>query len=195
MKKLMVLAVAALIGAPQAFAAEGPMGEVSAYLVNSQLDVEGAGEDHGLGFGIGGWLSVTGPFFGHLEYQTVDLDNADLESLRLGGGIYHQLNPQFAVLGKAEFVDLGSDVDEDGFGLHGGLLFSPTQQITVVGTVGHLSLNETEGAEINLGAGYRFTKEWGAFVDWREYLGSANSSRNFEISELRGGVSFMFGSM
>lgn len=197
MKKLLVVA-AGLFAAAPVFAA--PMGELSIYAANVSLDIEGAGDDDGTGFGANGWVALNGPVFLHGEYQTVELDDfgVDIESLRLGGGLYHAASKQLGFLGKVEFVDLGSDVDEDGFGIHGGAVMHASEMLGLFGTLGYLSLNDSDGFEINLGAGLKFTKQIGAFIDYRTFLAeddSGGTTTDVDVAEIRGGISFLFGSM
>lgn len=198
MKKVcMVGLVAAMAAAPAAFAGSMPAGALAGYVTMSELDIEDVGNDDGTGFGIRGWASLNGPWFVHGEYQTTSLDDADidLESLRLGGGFAGEIQRGTMWLVKGEYIDLGSDADEDGFGVHAGVMFSATEQFGLFGTLGYLTLNDTDGLELNLGAKVAFTKEWAGVLDYRTYMGEYDVSGvtgDFTVDDIRFGVAYMF---
>jgi hypothetical protein len=200
LKALPYLAMAsALLAAPlAATAADGPTGRVIAYATRTTLTVRNFDED-GTGFGVRGWVRFGVPFV-TFEYQSTtvgdDPAEVDVDSLRLGGGAAFDAEP-FVVFGRAELVDFGSDTDEDGFGIHGGAFFIPGPAMYVAGSLGYLSLNDTDGLELNVGAGFNFTKQWGASIDYRTYLGSIDNAGpgpdDFEVEDVRIGASFSFG--
>src|SRR5690349_17538077 len=123
-KKSFFIGVLALLAAPLATAGDMPKGMIAGYVTNSELDVESVVKDDGTGFGVRGWVDVSDAFFVHGEYQTTSLDGGDLQSLRVGGGVAGELGQGSLWLVKGEYVDFGSDVDEDGFGAHGGVMFN-----------------------------------------------------------------------
>jgi len=192
MKRLCTMALAALLAAPAAFAAEMPAGSIAGYLTMSEIDV--GGTDDGIGFGIRGWASVNGPWFVHGEYQSTETDDFDitLQSLRLGGGYAGELNPTAMWLVKGEFIDFGSDVDQDGLGIHGGVMFFPSPQFRLFGTLGYITTDDTDGLELDVGAGIAFTKEWAGVIDYRTYMGSVDPSGDIDLTDLRIGVAFSF---
>ena len=199
MRNFSMLVLVAALAAPAAFAAEMPKGSMAGYLTMSELDIEGFGKDDGTGFGVRGWASINGPFFLHGEYQTTGLDvggaDGDLESLRLGGGMVGDMGGGTMWIGKAELVDFGSDADEDGFGFHGGMMFHPSPQFGLYGTLGYLMLNDTDGLELNLGASMSFTKELAGVLDYRTYLGEydiGGTTGDFTVTDLRLGIAYLF---
>jgi len=195
MKKLYVLALAALLAAPTAFARNMPKGEIAGYLTSVSLDRGGPfGDDSGTGFGVRGWAAINGPWFVHGEYQTVSLDDfdADLESLRIGGGMVGQINPTMMWLAKAEYIDFGSDADQAGFGVHGGVMFHANDMFGFGGTLGYLTTDDTDGIEVNVGGKVSFTKEFAGVVDLRNYMGSVDPNGDFDVFEIRVGVAYMF---
>lgn len=197
MKRLFMMGLAAMLAAPAAVAGDKPAGSIAGYLTNSSIDIEGFGDDDGTGFGLRGWASISGPWFVHGEYQTTSLDNfnGDLESLRIGGGLVGELSGDAMWLVKAELVDFGSDTDEDGIGVHGGAMFSATPAFGLFGTLGYLSLNDTDGLELNVGAKLSFTKELSGVLDYRTYMGEydfGGASGDFEVTDLRLGVAYSF---
>jgi hypothetical protein len=197
-KKLcMIGLVAAMAAAPAAFAGSMPAGALAGYVTMSELDIEGLGNDDGTGFGLRGWASLNGPWFVHGEYQTTSLDDADidLESLRLGGGFAGEIQTGTMWLVKGEYIDLGSDADEDGFGVHGGVMFQASEAFGLFGTLGYLTLNDTDGLELNVGAKVAFTKELAGVLDYRTYMGEydvGGATGDFTVDDLRFGVAYMF---
>lgn len=193
-KKMCMVGVAALLASPMAFAGSMPAGAVAGYLTNTGVDLGGGVDDDGMGFGIKGWASVNGPWFVHGEYQTTTLDDSDLDiqSLRLGGGFAGDMGDGMMWTAKAEYIDFGSDFDQAGFGVHGGLLFNAGQPLSGFVTLGYLTTDDTDGLEFDVGGKYSFTKEWAGFVDYRSYMGSVDPDGDFEVTDLRIGAAYTF---
>ena len=199
MKKLTLMALTALLATPAAFAADMPNGSVAAYLVQAGLDRGGGVDADGTGFGLRGWATIAKPWFVHGEYQTVSIDfpgpggKADLESLRLGGGLTGEINQQGLMwLAKAEFIDFGSDSDQAGFGAHGGVLFNMSPMFGMSGTLGYITTDDTDGLELNVGGKLSFTRELAGVADIRNYMGSVDPNGDFDVFEVRVGVAYMF---
>lgn len=187
MKKLCMIGLAAMLCAPSAFAAGMPKGQIAGHL--TMMDV---GFDDGIGFGVRGWGSINGPIFLHGEYTTVSLDFADIDVLRLGGGMVGDMQKGLMWLGKAEYIAFGQDADEAGFGFHGGLMFSATPELGLFGTLGYLITDNTDGLELNFGASYAFSRELSGIVDYRTYMGSVDPAGDFDVDELRFAVAYNF---
>ena len=191
------------LAAPAAAPQGTPMGQVDLYATQSTLDL-GVTDDTGTGFGVKGWVGFGIPFV-HFEYQRTPLDfsgfSMDLESLRLGGGAAFKVAEPFMVFGKAEYVDFGADSGlgiggrEDGFGVHAGGIFLPGPAMDLAASLGYLSLNNTDGFEWNARAGFHFTRNWGAFIDYRDYLGKDDrrSPDDYNVQDIRAGATFSFG--
>jgi hypothetical protein len=196
MKKLHSMGLAALFAAPAAFAGDMPAGQFAGFVTMTSVEVDGTGapptggdfDDDGTGFGVRGWASVNGPFFVHGEYQTTGLDDADIDvnQLRLGGGYAMDM-----WLVKAEYIDTGSDLDQAGFGVHGGL-HTMSDQLGFFGTVGYLTTDDTDGVELNAGVSFAFNPQFSGVVDYRTYLGSIDPDGDLTVSDLRVGVAYNF---
>lgn len=184
-----------LLTCATAVSAAGPSGQVAAYGTMSEIEVDPGSSDDGNGFGIKGWFAPfgNGVFF-NAEYQTTALDFIDLESLRAGGGYYHPLGKTTGVFGYAEFIDLGSDVDESGFGVHGGVHHQFMPMFGVQGQLGYLMLDDTDGLEAGVEAQFNFTPMIGAFAGFRTYLG-ADDFADVTITDVRAGVVLTLGEM
>jgi hypothetical protein len=196
MKKLHLMSLAALLAAPVAFAGDMPAGQFAGYATMTAIDVDGVVDDDGTGFGLRGWGAVNDAFFVHGEYQTTSIGSGDLESLRLGGGLSGPMGGGNAMwLVKGEYVDFGSDADEDGFGAHGGVMFQASPQFGVYGTLGYLSLTDSDGLEFDVGAQVNFTREFAGVIDYRAYMGEYDVSGikgDYEVTDLRIGVAYNF---
>lgn len=201
MKRIQALSLCAVLLAPLGAVAapQQPMGSVGVYGTRTEGEIGGF-KDDGLGFGIRGWTGFGVPFV-HGEYQTATVgdgaNEVDIESLRIGGGAALPVNDRFLALGKLEYVDLGSDLDEDGFGLHGGGMFMFTPALHFFGSLGYLSLSDTDGLELNAGAALHFNKQFGVFADVRRYMADVDNAPpgldELEVTDLRVGGMLTWG--
>jgi hypothetical protein len=190
-KTLCLSGLAAMLAAPMAFAGDMPRGQIGGHITMTSVEVEGTPfdfDDDGNGFGIRGWGMIQGPFFFHGEYQTVTLDDSDLDvdQFRFGGGW-----AQDTWLAKIEYIDTGSDLDQSGIGVHGGL-HTMSGQMGFFGTVGYLSLDDADGVELNAGVSFAFTPELSGMLDYRTFLGSLDPDGDLTLSDLRIGVAYGF---
>jgi hypothetical protein len=200
MKKSYVMGLAALLAAPMAFAGSMPTGSIAGYVTSTSVDLGGGIDDSATGFGIKGWGSVSGPWFVHGEYESASLEfdtplgtvDSDLNELRLGGGMVGEMSPGTMWLAKAEYIDFGSDADEAGFGVHGGLMFGTNAALSGFATLGYLSTDNTDGLEFDVGGKYSFTKEIAGFLDYRSYMGSADGGGDFDVGDIRLGAAYSF---
>lgn len=193
MKKLHLMGLAALLAAPLAHGGEMPKGSFGAFY--SLVDTTA---DDGDGFGIRGWANVSGPWFVHGEYAMLGLDDsgADVDELRIGGGMMGEIQPGANWLAKAEYIDLGGDASSDGFGVHGGVKFNPSGPIGFFGTLGYLMMSsdveDSDGLELNVGAKMAFSKEWSGVVDYRTFMGETDSGLDDDFDEIRLGANYSF---
>lgn len=192
MKRLCMMGLVAMLSAPAAFAGDMPAGSIAGYLTS--VDVGGP---DGTGLGIRGWASVNGPWFVHGEFEMVTVEEGpfedDLTELRVGGGLTGALNPTAMWLAKAEYISLDSDfIDEAGFGIHGGAILNATPALGLMGTLGFLTTDNTDGLELNIGGKLAFTKEWSGVLDYRTYMGDADGGGDFDVDEIRIGAAFTF---
>lgn len=204
------------------------MGSVSAYVTKEKLNIPAVPESESdTGFGVKGWYSFGIPFAA-FEYtccvttgDDVTIPQIKSSQWRLGGGATLPVTREFLALGKLEYVSMknennflaggagSEDADLKGLGIHFGGVFMPMPQLHFLATVGYLALKagdpnsnglgKTKGLEYNIGAGYNFTKEWGAFLDYRAWNGKFEetaggpSDRSFKVSDIRIGGTFNFG--
>jgi len=192
----MVGLAVAMMAAPAAYAGSMPAGSVGAYY--STGDSNDADFD---GFGIRGWASLNGPWFVHGEYGMLSAKdfNADVDALRIGGGFAGEIQKGAMWLAKAEYLMNGGDADASGFGVHGGVMFMPSDQVGLFGTIGYLNMSDdnagddSAGLELNVGGKFSFTKEWAGVVDYRTYMGEyEDAGVDDETNELRIGASYSF---
>ena len=189
MKKFAILAVAIgfLIPAAQA---EAFLGDVQIYFVNQDIEI-GAASDDDNGFGVRGRLFFTENFFGTARFQRVSFDGFDSDDLRVGGGWAFRVSPEVTPYVKVEYIDLGSDLDQDGFGVTGGVDWSVTPQFILRGEVGYIDLDDIDGFELTAGGTFMFTPTLGAFAEVRWWDASVNGL-DVEITDIRAGVTFNF---
>lgn len=197
MKKIALSVCAGALMLPAVSMAAPPAGSVAVYLSNSSVDFGGGADDSGTGFGVSGWGMVNPNFFLHGEYQQASLDDfgIDVDQLRVGGGYVSEMSPGTMWLVKGEYVSFGFDdavPDQSGFGVHGGIILMADQPFSVMGTVGYLTTDDTDGLELNISARYAFTKEWGGILGYRTYMGSVDPSGDVDISDMRIGVTYSF---
>lgn len=190
MNKFCLMGLAAVFAAPVALA-DMPKGQVMGHVTMTSAELEGTGgdfDDDGTGFGIRGWGTVAPNWFVHGEYQTVGLDdsNLDVDQIRLGGG--YAMDTWIV---KAEFIDTGSDLDQAGFGLHGGL-HGGSGNVGFFGTVGYLTTDDSDGIELNIGGSFAFNRDMSVVVDYRTYLGSFDPDGDLTLSDLRVGLAYSF---
>lgn len=192
-KNSLFIGAIALLAAPLATAGDMPKGQLGGFITMTSVEVDGVGpgfdfDDDGNGFGIRGWRMLEGPWFVAGEYQTVTLDDTDLDvdQFRFGGGYAMDM-----WLVRAEYIDTGSDLDQSGFGFHGGL-HTQSGQLGFMGTVGYLSLDDASGPEINAGVSFAFNQDWSGMLDLRTFLGSLDPDGDLTLTDIRIGASYNF---
>lgn len=198
-KALSILGVS-LATAP-AFAAADSINHLDGYYIPS-ADIElGGGEDDGDGFGVKGRAQFTDQLFFTGEYQAVEYDDSDLEFDQLRGGIgfFAPVSPDVRWNVRGEFVRVETDVpgggsdDETGFGVHGGLEALLTPRFSVHGSVGYLSIDDTDGPEFLVGGRFQASHNVSVFADYRmSRFEDDDSSADLDLDDLRIGAGFHF---
>lgn len=212
------LLLGAVVGIPTvALAGQGdPMGRIGLYVTNTSIETASSSYDEdGMGFGLKGLFAFGVPFV-HVEYQSVTVGDSprfevDEDQFRVGGGAAFKVSDPFMLVGKAEYIDLGLDDgtaashDLDGFGVHGGAMFIPGPAMHVGATLGFLMLSgdsntgfgDTDGLELNVGAGFNFTQQFGALIDYRIFRGNwdapAGTDDELTFTDIRLGGTFSWG--
>jgi hypothetical protein len=194
MKNAYLAGLAALLATPLAFAGDMPKGQFGGHVTLSSAEVEDTPggfadfDDDGTGFGIKGWGMVNENVFLHGEYQTVTTDDfdIDIDQIRLGGG-YASGNWIF----KGEYIDTGSDLDQAGFGVHGGL-HTGSGNVGFFGTVGYLMLDDVDGLELDVGGSFGINRDWSIVADYRIFMGSLDPDGDLTLGDLRIGAAYNF---
>jgi hypothetical protein len=192
-KNSLFIAAVALLAAPLATAGDMLKGQIGGHLTMTSVEVDGLGppfdfDDDGNGFGIRGWGNIQGPWMVHGEYQTVTLDETDIDvdQFRFGGGYAMDM-----WLLKLEYIDTGSDLDQSGLGFHGGVR-TASGQLSFLGTVGYLSLDDASGPELNAGVSFAFTPQFSGVLDLRTFLGSLDPDGDLTLTDIRIGGAYNF---
>ena len=171
------------------------------YLVaNSELDFGGGADDDGDGFGIKGKAHVANTVTLHGEFQSTSLDDSDIDidQLRFGIGAHAADTGSGArFFGELEFVDLeidapgpgGGTAEQDGFGFHGGLLFTGDSALSGFAKIGYLSLDDVDGFEFNMPSIPIFASR----LDYRSSTLEDDAGDEADLTDLRLGLRFLFG--
>ncbi len=187
----------------QANAQQTSFGHVDAYYIpraDLELsDATGSAEDDGDGFGLKGRFLVSEQLFIAAEYQAVEYDdsNIELDQVRVGLGLGLPINTALRFVGQVEYVDVEVDTPgfssegEDGFGVHGGLEAVLSPQFSLHGSVGFLSLGDTDGPEFLIGARFHVAPNFSLFADYRASRFS-DSGTDLDLDDLRIGAGFHF---
>lgn len=183
MKTLIGVATLMLLS-PVAVAQTGTTGSAGGYLIHERIEGSGPGGSSGLGFGVKGHL-----LFNQNAFAALELQDAELTSFRLGGGVLLPAGPATQWALGAALVD--KDVT-DGFGLFAGLKHSLNPQVDLKGSLGYLMLDNVDGLELTLGGGYKIDRYWTAFADLRLFQGSVDGGGDVDTTEFRFGAAYNF---
>ena len=189
-----------LASLPMASMASDPFQHVDAYYVSTDFETAG-GEDDGSGFGLSGAFRVGDQAVIDAEYQSAETDDFDIEidQLRLGLGLHSvESTSGMTFYGQVEYLQfelaapgVGSD-DEDGFGLHGGVLIAATEQLRFKGELGYLTLDDVDGLEYTFGATFDITPQFGLFADYRLSALEDDDNDETDLTDVKLGVSMLF---
>ena len=169
--KLHKIALAvALVAAPlSAFAG----GSLDVFYMDQDLDIQGAGDDDGNGYGFRGLAELGHGVSLTALHQDADLDtaNANLKETRIGLSYDRGMNG-FSVGGGLETVTLdlnggGPGVALRGYSANVHASISPIENTSVYARLGYTDLDEGDGIEYEVGASYAFTPEVAGFVEYR----------------------------
>jgi hypothetical protein len=198
---LCALAMAA--AAFQAQAQQPSVGHVDAYYIpKADLEVSEAGftgDDDGDGFGLRGRFNATEQVFISAEYQAVEYDDSSLEldQLRVGAGYILPINTTLNFVGQVEYISAETDgpgissETDDGFGVHAGLEAALAPQFSLYGSVGFVSIDDSDGPEFLVGARFQVAPNVSLFADYRATRFS-DSGSDLDLDDLRLGAGFHF---
>ncbi|WP_348675146.1 outer membrane beta-barrel protein [uncultured Abyssibacter sp.] len=197
MKK--ILLGSALLALPLAGQASDPFQHVDVYFLASDLEIStpgGSGDDDGDGFGISGAFRVADQAFLTGEFQSAETDDFDIEidQLRFGGGFHTMESTNgMTFYGQGEYLQVEIDGDdEDGFGLHGGLILAASEQLRFNGQLGYLSLDDVDGLEYLLSVAFDITPNFGLFADYRVSTLEDDNDNELDLTDVKLGVSLLF---
>ena len=189
----------ALLALPFAGQASDPFQHVDVYYLSSDLELTtplGSGDDDGDGFGISGSFRVADQAFLIGEFQSAETDDFDIEidQLRAGGGFHTVASANgLSFYGQGEYLQVEVDgEDEDGFGLHGGLVLAASEQLRFTGQLGYLSLDDVDGLEYLVSAAFDITPNFGLFADYRVSALEDDDASELDLTDVKLGVSLLF---
>jgi hypothetical protein len=169
------------------------------YIVDEELDVGGA-DDDGDGWNFNASFAIDDIFFVNGGYSDVSLDdsNIDLSNLNLGIGGRSRVAENvdaYGVLSYENFeVDTpgAGDLDEDGFGIAGGLRGMLSDAFELNGQVKYTDISDADGWGFKLGGLYAFAPNWAANADFTTSELEDDSGADLDIDEIRVGVRYIF---
>lgn len=196
MRLARLLALCALGLSANAFATT--FDSLDLYYVNSEFEAQpasgGSSSVDGDGFGAKFRGSVGDDFFFSGEYQSLSLDNdgGDYNEWRAGLGVPFGRYSEVTVYGLVEYINSEweeADIDDDGAGFHGGILFNPAKPLSVYGQVGYLAMRESKGYEYLAGVALQIKRWGGVFAEYRmSDLELDDTDGDLEVSGYRAGV-------
>ena len=176
--------------------AAGELGMIDGYLVNSEIDIDGGGSDDGDGFGVKGAFNIAERTLLTGEFQSAELDDSeiDLDQLRFGVAQVFPGQTGASFFGRGEYVSIEADGDdESGFGVHGGLWLGGQGPLSGYGSIGFLSLDDSDGIEFALGGAFALSPVFSLFIDYRSAgLEDDDSGIEFDVNDLRIGGRYHF---
>jgi len=146
------------------------------------------------GFGAKFRGSVGDDFFFSGEYQQLRTDAGavgDQTEWRLGLGTPLARTGGLTIYGLLEYVHMQvdrTDFDDDGAAAQVGVLFSPSERLSLYGQAGYLKLREADGPEYLLGAAFQIKRWGGLFAEYRDTSLERDSGGDAGFSGFRTGV-------
>lgn len=200
MKKLLLAVTLSTLAAPAL--AEFPVGKIGVKLSPStDFDLDGLPEGDGTAIGAYGEIGSSS-LFAYIDVQKSDLDiqgvDLDIDETRFGVGARSRSDAgELSV--RVESYDLeidipvaGASADDDGIGVHLGGAFNLNDKAALFGSIGMLSLDETDGTEFQLGVSGRITDSAELYGAWRNLALEDDTNTEADITELRLGVNLLF---
>lgn len=192
-----LIAVSLSAMAFHASAQQPSVGHIDGYYIpNAEIEASAGPatfSDDGDGFGVKGRALVAEQIFINGEYQSVEYDgNDELDQLRAGLGLLSPLNATTNLVGKVEYINIDDNVeDESGFGVHGGVEIGLSPEISLVGTVGYVDVDDFNGPEFLIGGRLQPNPNISVFADYR-MTRLSDSGVDLDLDDLRLGVGFHF---
>ncbi|HXG27608.1 MAG TPA: outer membrane beta-barrel protein [Nevskiales bacterium] len=169
------------------------------YIADQDFDLSGAGSDDGDGFNFNASFAIDDTFFVNGSYSDVGLDdsNIDVSTFNVGVGGRSPLSSTLDAYGVVSYEDVEvdipgfGDVDDDGFGIAGGLRGLMSANFELNGQVKYTDIGDSDGWGFKLGALYGFAPNWAAGADYSSSE-LEDGGADLDIDELRVGVRYIF---
>ncbi len=218
MKKLSlsVLAIAMGLSAAPVFAANAGHADIY-YVAKTEVEVDDdsgktSADDNGFGakgeyaFSVNEDMSVL--VLGELQQGKVkdEEGSADLDKWLIGAGLQFGSNPRVAGILDYRSNELsGGDIkiEDEGFGAHVRVSFDVVENLELMAQFGFSKTDiKAEGESVDadgpawmLGAAYKFTPQFGAFIDYRgsdSDISESGADATISYNDLRLGARFFF---
>lgn len=198
MKKTLFAVALATIATP--VLAEFPVGKVGVMLSpRTDLEIGNADAD---GTALGAYAEVgSSSLFAYGSLNRADLDtrgaDIDVDESRLGVGA-RSVRDKVELSVRVERYDVDIDIaggtgDDDGVGVHLGGALALTGNASLFGSVGMLSLSDSDGTEFEFGVRGKITDAAEIYGAWRSLsLEDDRTNTDADLTDLRLGVNLLF---
>ena len=169
------------------------------YIVDEDVDVSGVGDDDGDGWNFNASFAIDNTFFINGGYSDVNLDdfNIDVSNLNIGIGGRNRISDMLDAYGVVSYEDFevdipgSGDVDEDGFGIAGGLRGLLSEGFELNGQIKYTDIDDFDGWSFKLGGLFAIAPNWAINADYT--AGELEDSGvDLDIDEIRIGLRYIF---
>jgi opacity protein-like surface antigen len=177
------------------------------YITNEDVDISGVGSDDDDGWNFNASFAIDDTFFVNGSYSDASIDSfggsgvdLDLNNLSIGVGGRNPLSDMLDVYGVLSYEDFEADVsgpggsgslDEDGFGIAGGLRGKVTDALELNGQVKYTDVGDADGWGFKVGGLYAFAPNWGVNADYSS-SDLEESGGDVDFDEFRVGLRYIF---
>jgi hypothetical protein len=169
------------------------------YIVDEELDLGGA-DDDGDGWNFNASFAIDDTFFVNGGYSDVSLDdsNVDVSNVNVGFGGRNTISTNLDAYGVLSYEDFEvdvpglGDVDEDGFGIAGGLRGLLSEGFELNGQIKYIDIGDADGFGVKVGGLYTFAPNWAANADYSTSELEDDAGSDLDIDEIRIGLRYIF---
>lgn len=165
------------------------------YIADQELDAPGFNDD-GDGWNFGASFAIDDTFFINGGYSDVGLDdsNVDVSHLNVGIGGRNRISEMLDAYGVISYEQFEADggLDEDGFGIAGGLRGMISSTVEMNGQIKYTDINDADGWSFRIGGLFAFAPNWAINADYSSGELEGSGGADLDIDELRLGLRYTF---